>query len=263
MKRLILTSSSGSGLMRSSPADQVILFTFRFVGDRLPSADELAIYVATRSDKNDPVEHWSTFAGRWRDGAKARNHLSLLEFCEPYDIVELWFDPDPNDQLQLIWLLDHFRSDPETAAKLRLRLVDFDLTMMEYDGPEEENVHVVDVTAADRDRKRELAGVSGDNAGSLLRSAAQGFERISTAQAGLNRPARRASFQRNGTRRDGGTASGAHCKRLLRHECAVLSPDTPPEACIQRYGNRFASRGARARSAPGGGGPRRRAARAQ
>lgn len=41
--------------------------------------------------------------------------------------VELWFDPSPNDQLQLIWLLDHFRSHPETAAKLRLRLVDFDL----------------------------------------------------------------------------------------------------------------------------------------
>jgi hypothetical protein len=149
MKRLILTSSSGSSLMRSYPADQVILFTFRFVWDRLPSADELAIYVAARSDKNDPVEHWSTFAGRWRDGAKARKHLSLLEFCEPYDIIELWFDPDPNDQLQLIWLLDHFRSDPETAAKLRLRLVDFDLIMMEYDGPEEENVDVVDVTAAD------------------------------------------------------------------------------------------------------------------
>jgi hypothetical protein len=149
MKRLILTSSSGSGLMRSSPADQVVLFTFRFVWDRLPSADELAIYVAARSDKNGPVDHWSTFAGRWRDGAKARKHLSLLEFCEPYDIVELWFDPDPNDQLQLIWLLDQFRSCPETAAKLKLRLVDFDLIMMEYDGPEEEKVAVVDVTAAE------------------------------------------------------------------------------------------------------------------
>ena len=149
MKRLILTSSSGSSLMRSSPADQVILFTFRFVWDRLPSANELAIYVAACLDKYDPVEHWSTFAGRWRDGAKVRKHLSLLEFCEPYDIIELWFDPDPNDQLQLIWLLDHFRSGPATAAKLKLRLVDFDLNMMQYDGPEEENVHVVDVTAAD------------------------------------------------------------------------------------------------------------------
>lgn len=149
MKRLILTSSSGSGLMRSSPADQVIFFMFRFVWDRLPSADELAIYVAARSDKYDPVQHWSTFAGRWGDGAKVRQHLSLLEFCEPYDIIELWFDPNPNDQLQLIWLLDHFRSVPETAAKLRLRLVDFDLDMMEHDGPKEENVHVVDVTAAD------------------------------------------------------------------------------------------------------------------
>ena len=84
------------------------MLTFRVVWDRLPSANELAIFVAACLDKYDPVEHWSTFAGRWRDGAKVRKHLSLLEFCEPNDIIELWFDPDPNDQLQLIWLLDHF-----------------------------------------------------------------------------------------------------------------------------------------------------------
>jgi hypothetical protein len=41
----------------------------------------------------------------------------------------LWFDPHPNDQLQLIWLLDHFQAHPETATKLILRLVDFDLIM--------------------------------------------------------------------------------------------------------------------------------------
>ena len=37
------------------------------------------------------------------------------------------FDPHPNDQLQLIWLLDYFQSHPQIAAKLVFRLVDFDL----------------------------------------------------------------------------------------------------------------------------------------
>src|SRR4029453_12416012 len=50
------------------------------------------------------------------------------------------FDPHPNDQLQLIWLLDHFRSHPETAAKLVFRLVDFDLL-----GPREDKLRRLEV----------------------------------------------------------------------------------------------------------------------
>jgi hypothetical protein len=126
MTRLILTGDSGASLMHSDLADIVILFTFRFVWGALPSPDDLATYVAARSDKHGPGTHWSDFVGRWRD-AKGRKDLGLLEFCQPYETVELWFDPGPNDQLQLIWLLDYFRSHPETAARLRLRLIDFDL----------------------------------------------------------------------------------------------------------------------------------------
>jgi hypothetical protein len=135
--------------MRSGRVDRVVFFTFRFVSDRLPSLDELATYVGPRSDKQRPGEHWSTFAGRWRDGGKDRKNLGLLEFSEPYDVIELWFDPSPNDQLQLIWVLDCFRSYPETAAKLRLRHVDYDLITTAYDGPEEEELPEVDVTAAE------------------------------------------------------------------------------------------------------------------
>jgi hypothetical protein len=54
--------------------------------------------------------------------------LSLVEFCRPYESVELWFDSQPVGQLQLIWLLDSLRSDPETAAKLKLRLVSYDMS---------------------------------------------------------------------------------------------------------------------------------------
>jgi hypothetical protein len=47
----------------------------------------------------------------------------LAEFCQQYETVELWFDSDPNTQLRLVWLLDYFRSYPEAAARLKLRLV--------------------------------------------------------------------------------------------------------------------------------------------
>ena len=44
------------------------------------------------------------------------------------DCIELWFDPEPNSQLQLIWILDYLlRFKPSLAESLRLRRVDFDL----------------------------------------------------------------------------------------------------------------------------------------
>jgi hypothetical protein len=128
MKRLILTSTPSLDLVNSGLAEVVIYFTFRFVWGPLPSPDELAAYVAARSETHGPGDHWSDFAGRWPLDAKSRKHLSLVEFCQAYEVVELWFDPAPNDQLLLIWLLDCFRSHPEIVAKSRLRLVDLELS---------------------------------------------------------------------------------------------------------------------------------------
>ena len=93
----------------------------------LPSPDKLATYVATRSDKHGPGSHWSDYAGRWRQANKERKDLRLVEFCQPYETVELWLDPRPNDQLHLVWLLDFFCSHPEIMARLKLRLLDYDL----------------------------------------------------------------------------------------------------------------------------------------
>ncbi|MGL3108428.1 hypothetical protein [Bradyrhizobium sp. BR 1432] len=45
-------------------------------------------------------------------------------------MIELWFDPSPVDQLQLIWLLDYLSSHAWPARKLKLRLVTDDLIMM-------------------------------------------------------------------------------------------------------------------------------------
>ena len=55
----------------------------------------------------------------------------MAEFCEQYETVELWFDIDPNAQLQLIWLLDYFRSYLEIVARLKLRLVDREMIGLE------------------------------------------------------------------------------------------------------------------------------------
>ena len=58
----------------------------------------------------------------------------MAEFCEQYEIVELWFDVRPKAQLKLIWLLDYFRSHPEIVGRLKLRLVDLDMIGLEKFG---------------------------------------------------------------------------------------------------------------------------------
>ena len=127
MKRLILTSTSGFGLHGAGLAEFVIHFCYRFAWGQLPSPDELSAYLGARSEEQGPGHHWSDYARPGSADDEERQDLSLVEFCEAYDAIELWFDPHPNDQLQLIWLLDHFRFHPKTAAKLVFRLVDFDL----------------------------------------------------------------------------------------------------------------------------------------
>jgi hypothetical protein len=146
MTRLILTSLSGSSLGNSGLADVAIPFTFRFVWGPLPSPDELATYLAVRSDNQAPGTHWTDYVGRWPAAAKAHKDFGLLEFCRHCETVELWFDPGPNDQLHLVWLLDYFRSHPEIVARLRLRLVDYDLIGASVEELGRWKMPVVDVT---------------------------------------------------------------------------------------------------------------------
>jgi hypothetical protein len=148
MTRLILTSLSGATLMREGIADAVVYFTFRFVWGPLPSPDELAAYLAARSDQRAPRDHWSIF-GQWRDDSKAFKDLGLVEFCRQCETVELWFDLGSNDQLLLIWLLDHFRSHPEIVARLRLRLVDFELNSIPQHGLGNWKVQDIGVSGAE------------------------------------------------------------------------------------------------------------------
>ena len=148
MTDLLLTGPSGLSLWHSKPASVLIAFSFRFVWGPLPPSGELAAYVGARSDEQAPGTHWSDYCGRWQ-GAGADKHLALVEFCRRCEAVELWFDSSPNEQLQLTWLLDHFRCYPDVASRLRLRLVDQDLFSVPFGAPEKFDklyVPVVDVT---------------------------------------------------------------------------------------------------------------------
>ena len=128
MKPLILTSSLMSEFTKSDFADLAVNFSFRFVWGPLPSSDELATYLGPLTPDHAPGHHWSDFAARWSQSEnRSRRDLSLAEFCQPYETVELWFDTRPQAQLELVWLLDYFRSHPETIARLKLRLVDTEM----------------------------------------------------------------------------------------------------------------------------------------
>jgi hypothetical protein len=128
MKPLILTGWFTPEFTRLGLADLVVHFPSRFVWEPLPSPDELVTYLGACTPTHRPVEHWSTFASRWnRSENRSHEDLGLAEFCQLYETVELWFDTKPNAQLQLIWLLDYFRSHPNTVARLKLRLIDIDM----------------------------------------------------------------------------------------------------------------------------------------
>ena len=128
MQPLILTGWSIPEFTKSGFADLAVDFTFRFVWGPLPSPDELATYLGACTPDHGPGRHWSDFAHGW-DQSKNENSsdLGLAEFCQQYETVELWFDTQPNAQLQLVWLLDYFRSHPQTVTRLKLRIIDIEM----------------------------------------------------------------------------------------------------------------------------------------
>ena len=145
MKPLILTARLAPEFTESEFADLAVDFFFRFGWGSLPSPDELATYLGPYTPDVQPGHHWSDFAARWDQSEnRSRRTLSLAEFCQQYETVELWFDIQPDAQLKLVWLLDYFRSYPETVAKLKFRLVD--LAMIELHGFGKWRPPVVDVT---------------------------------------------------------------------------------------------------------------------
>jgi hypothetical protein len=133
MKPLILTSWLLPEFSSPEFCDLAVNFFFRFVWGPLPSPDEVATYLGPRKPARRRFdEHWSDFiATRGRRKSSGRGDPGLAELCLQYETVELWFDTHPNAQLLLIWLLDYFRSHPETIARLKLRLVDAEMIRLD------------------------------------------------------------------------------------------------------------------------------------
>jgi len=121
IRRLIVTdnSSAAGGLKKAARADIVIPVDRRLVWGPLPPETELAAFFEARTNQ-EPTDHWLDFGPMpplERFGIK---DLGFLEVCARCETVELWIDPDPNGQLQLIWLLDYLRSHASLVSKLTL-----------------------------------------------------------------------------------------------------------------------------------------------
>ena len=159
MKRLILTSSSGVGLTYAERADMVVPLIFRFVSGPLPTSHHLQTYLTGGSFRGDPEVRWSDLVARSPDTGLAHKELPLVWFCETYgvELIELWFDPSPNNQLQLVWILDYLRAEPNMAERLKLRLVDFALLGADVAGLRDGTVRGSDVTGRDFEAAR-MAG---------------------------------------------------------------------------------------------------------
>jgi hypothetical protein len=120
MKRLILTndSSAAGHLLAARIGDYRIALERQLIWGQLLSDAELSGYFGAR--KKRQKQHWLDYAPQWRLERIEATGLGLVELCSRFDTIELWMDPRPNDQLQLICLLHYLRAHPEIASRLSL-----------------------------------------------------------------------------------------------------------------------------------------------
>ncbi|WP_426614983.1 hypothetical protein [Bradyrhizobium sp. McL0616] len=123
MSHLILTTNDLSAyrLQPTLLANEVVGFDLRLVPGMLPSEAELAILLEPRSTKHDgDGKHWLDHCCRMGARRSTNRDRGLLEFCDRFDSIEIWADPQANDQLILVWLLDVLRPHKEVISKLSL-----------------------------------------------------------------------------------------------------------------------------------------------
>ncbi len=155
MKPLVLTSSPLPQGMRDGFADlEIYPGLFNFIWGTPPPLHELAAYLGPRGAEPNSGMHWSGWGSWERSENKKHRKLGLAEFFRHCETVELWFDMRPEAQLKLIWLLDHFRTYPETISKLKLRLLDLEMIGIAQDAIGDWRPPIVEVT------EREMATAS-------------------------------------------------------------------------------------------------------
>jgi hypothetical protein len=119
MSRLILNFDGSAAGALKGLADCVVTFEWRFVWGQLQPPGHLERLLSPRSG-DEATPHWlDNLTGPFVDDARDQG-LGLAEFCERFDAVELWADPESNAQLQLVWLLDHLRSHANLVSRLAL-----------------------------------------------------------------------------------------------------------------------------------------------
>jgi hypothetical protein len=150
MKPLVLTGWMIPDFVKGGFADLALdLAFFRFIWGPQPSPDQLANYLGPRTDQRQGA-HWSDWGGRWNQSEnRMHQDLSLAEFCQQYETVELWFDMRPDAQLKLVWLLDYFSAYPEAVARLRLRVIDQEMIGLHPDALGKWRPHLVSVIEKD------------------------------------------------------------------------------------------------------------------
>jgi hypothetical protein len=120
-KRLILTndSSAAASLKLAGRADVLVALERQLIWGQLLSDTDLGIFFGGRKE-GEPKFHWLDYAPQWRFEGVDAVGSGLVELCSRFDTIELWIDPRPNDQLQLICLLHHLSPHRESALRLSL-----------------------------------------------------------------------------------------------------------------------------------------------
>jgi hypothetical protein len=121
MQRLIVTNdTSAAGHLKIARIGNFrVEIERQFIWGRAPSDAELSELFGTR-EKDEATLHWLDHVPQGHLKAIDATGLGLVEFCSRFDAIELWMDPHPNDQLQLICLLHYLRAYPEIGSRLSL-----------------------------------------------------------------------------------------------------------------------------------------------
>jgi hypothetical protein len=121
MKRLILTNNTSAAghLGAARVGDFRISLERQLIWGRVPSDAELSGFFGKRRKRQSKLS-WQDYQPQWRLEGIGAIGVGLVELCSRFETIELWMDPRPNDQLQLICVLHYLRAYPEIASKLSL-----------------------------------------------------------------------------------------------------------------------------------------------